>query len=110
MFIIFYRLRGMNDTDPVPGIPGSFQLFADLLPVADEQDAQPVQLDMFTDYEALAAAQKAADEERSRERKQQEVVLSIKEKWGKNASLRGMNFSEGATARERNAQVGGHKA
>lgn len=74
------------------------------------QEAQPLQLDMFTDYGALAAAQKAAEEERVRERKQQEVVLSIKEKWGKNAILRGMNFKEGATARERNAQVGGHKA
>jgi DNA polymerase V len=36
--------------------------------------------------------------------------LAIKDKWGKNAILRGMNFTEGATARERNQQVGGHKA
>ena len=73
-------------------------------------EAVPTQLDMFTDYTALAAQEEAQRAARERERKQQEVVLEIKEKWGKNAILRGMNFSEGATARERNEQVGGHKA
>ena len=73
-------------------------------------EAMPTQLDMFTDYTALAAQEEAQRAARERERKQQEVVLEIKEKWGKNAILRGMNFSEGATARERNEQVGGHKA
>ena len=53
---------------------------------------------------------KARDAERRRERKQQEVVLAIKEKYGKNAILKGMNFEEGATQRERNRQVGGHRA
>ena len=37
-------------------------------------------------------------------------MLSIKEKYGKNAILRGTNFREGATARDRNKQIGGHKA
>ena len=73
-------------------------------------EAQPVQLDMFTDYDALEKKQEAEKAERERERRQQEVVLAIKDKWGKNAILRGMNFTEGATARERNQQVGGHKA
>lgn len=72
-------------------------------------EAQPVQLDMFTDYDALEKKQEAEKAERERERRQQEVVLAIKDKWGKNAILRGMNFTEGATARERNQQVGGHK-
>ena len=40
----------------------------------------------------------------------QEAVLKIKEKFGKNAILRGTSYDEGATARERNAQIGGHKA
>jgi len=84
--------------------------------VKDEKEAQaaveaiPTQLDMFTDYNALAAAEEAKRAARERERKQQEVVLEIKEKWGKNAILKGMSFSKGATARERNEQVGGHKA
>ena len=73
-------------------------------------EAVPTQLDMFTDYSALKAEEEAKRAARERERKQQEVVLEIKEKWGKNAILKGMNFSEGATARERNQQVGGHKA
>lgn len=45
-----------------------------------------------------------------RERRRQEAILAIKRKYGKNAILKGMNFEEGATARERNKQVGGHKA
>ena len=73
-------------------------------------EAVPTQLDMFTDYSALKAEEEAKRAARERERKQQEVVLEIKEKWGKNAILKGINFSEGATARERNQQVGGHKA
>lgn len=40
----------------------------------------------------------------------QKAVLEIKKKFGKNAVLRGMNLEEGATARDRNGQIGGHKA
>lgn len=47
--------------------------------------------------------------DRDRERRRQEAILAIKKKYGKNAILKGMNFDEGATARERNAQVGGHR-
>ena len=46
---------------------------------------------------------------REKERKVQETMLSIRERYGKNAILRGMNFEEGATARERNRQIGGHR-
>ena len=73
-------------------------------------EAAPVQMDMFTDYAALAAEEEIRRADRERERKQQEVVLEIKEKWGKNAILKGMSFKEGATARERNQTVGGHRA
>lgn len=45
-----------------------------------------------------------------RERKRQEAILSIKRKFGKNAILKGRDFEEGATTRERNNQIGGHKA
>ena len=40
----------------------------------------------------------------------QQAMLTIKKKFGKNAILKGMNFEEGATAIERNKQIGGHKA
>ena len=46
----------------------------------------------------------------ARERKIQESILQIKKKYGKNSILKGMNFEEGATAIERNGQIGGHKA
>ena len=45
-----------------------------------------------------------------RERKIQKAALAIKKKYGKNAILKGMNLEEGATAKDRNAQIGGHKA
>ena len=45
-----------------------------------------------------------------RERKRQEAILMLRKKFGKNAVLKGMNLEEGATARERNGQIGGHKA
>lgn len=68
------------------------------------------QLDLFTDYEALEKKRKEEEETLEREKKMQQAVLSIKKKFGKNAILRGMNFQEGATAKERNEQIGGHKA
>jgi DNA polymerase V len=74
------------------------------------QNTTPQQLDLFTDYEALAkqeAEEKAALE---KERRMQEAQLIIKQRFGKNAILRGLNFEEGATAKERNEQIGGHRA
>ena len=43
-------------------------------------------------------------------KKMQRAVIGIKKKYGKNAILKGMNLQEGATAKERNGQIGGHKA
>ena len=78
--------------------------------VATAQDHTPQQLDLFTDYDAL---EKQKQEEKARldkERRLQETQLKIKNRFGKNAILRGLNFKEGATAKERNKQIGGHKA
>ena len=74
------------------------------------KDAQFEQLDLFTDYAAREAEQEAEKTELERERKMQEATLAIKKKFGKNAILKGMNLREGATAMERNRQIGGHKA
>lgn len=68
------------------------------------------QLDLFTDYEALKKQRKEEKAELEREKKMQKTMLEIKRKFGKNAILKGMNLEEGATARERNTQIGGHKA
>ena len=45
-----------------------------------------------------------------KERKVQQAILDIKKTFGKNAILKGISFNEGATAIERNQQIGGHKA
>ena len=68
------------------------------------------QLDLFTDYAKKEAKEKEEQKKRERERRMQEALLTIKKKYGKNAVLRGMNFEEGATAKERNGQIGGHQA
>ena len=49
-------------------------------------------------------------EEMKKERKRQEAVLEIRKKYGKNAVLKGMNYESGATGKQRNDQIGGHKA
>ena len=59
----------------------------------------------------LQIAEEAAEARAAaRERRRQRAVLQIRKKYGKNAILKGMNFEEGATTRDRNAQIGGHKA
>lgn len=75
-----------------------------------KQEDEYQQLDLFTDYEAQRKKQAEEDEKLERERRVQEAMLSIKKKFGKNAVLKGMNLEEGATAKDRNEQIGGHKA
>ena len=66
---------------------------------ADDLQAGVVQLDLFTDFYA-----------QEREESLQRVLLSIRAKYGANKILKGKNFLPGATARERNEQIGGHRA
>lgn len=68
------------------------------------------QLDLFTDYAALQNQRQKEEEEKEKERNIQEALLTIKKRYGKNAILKGTNFCEGATAMDRNRQIGGHKA
>ena len=66
----------------------------------DVQDSNGVyQLDLFTDYDAL-----------ERENRLQGAMLSVRSKYGANALFKGTNLREGATALERNLQIGGHRA
>ena len=74
------------------------------------EDIGGEQLDIFTDYTKEEEKRKAEARELARERKKQEAMLDIKRKHGKNAILKGMNLEEGATAQDRNQQIGGHKA
>ena len=67
--------------------------------IIDESASDGVQLDLFEE-----------EPDTGRERSRQEAILEIRRKFGKNAILRGINFEEGATAKDRNKQIGGHKA
>ena len=75
-----------------------------------EQETHYEQMDLFTDYEAVTKERKEQKNEREKERQLQEAMLQIKKKYGKNAILKAKNLEEGATMRERNTQIGGHKA
>ena len=68
------------------------------------------QLDLFTDYEELERKKKAEQAALEREKKAQKAIIELRKKYGKNAVLKGMNLQEGATTKDRNEQVGGHKA
>ena len=78
----------------------------------EEKIEQPKyeQLDLFTDYEARDASVQKEEAALEKEKKMQKAILALQEKFGKNAVLKGMNLQEGATANERNAMIGGHKA
>ena len=63
------------------------------------KDEDMYQIDLFTDYDAL-----------DREKQLHAALLEVRTRFGANAMLKGLNFLEGATAIERNNQIGGHKA
>jgi DNA polymerase V len=76
------------------------------LNVTPPQEEGAWQLDLFSD----PMAREWETQELEREGRRQRTLLQIRKKYGKNAILKGMNFIEGATTRDRNAQIGGHKA
>ena len=71
---------------------------------------QPVQFSLFDDPTARERQLRQEEAKQERERRIQEALLDIKKKYGKNAILSGGSYLDGATARERNRQIGGHKA
>ena len=68
------------------------------------------QLDLFTDYEVLEEEKEREKAALEKERRLQEAMLEIRRKYGKNAILKGTSLQEGATMRDRNQSIGGHKA
>lgn len=81
-----------------------------VIPEESVPKKQLEQLDLFTNYAEKVEQENQEKAESEKEKKIQQAVLSIKKKYGKNAVLKGMNLEEGATAKERNNQIGGHKA
>jgi DNA polymerase V len=80
------------------------------IPESEIPEQGQEQLDMFTDYERKAEEDERDREALESEKRLQKSIIELKKKFGKNAVLKGMNLEEGATARERNRMVGGHKA
>lgn len=71
-----------------------------------EEEREYIQLNLFSD----TGKQEAEENELKKEKDMQKAILKIKSKYGKNSIIKGMNLKEGATALERNRQIGGHKA
>ncbi len=82
--------------------------------VEDEESAPDKkafdQIDLFTDYAARQEQESQESAELEREKKLQRAMLDIKRRYGKNAILKGMNLEEGATAKDRNNTIGGHRS
>lgn len=89
-----------------------FNLVANHTVPEDSASKEPVyeQMDLFTDYTLLEQKKEEEKKKKEREKKMQQAVLEIKNRFGKNALVRGTSFEEGATGRKRNGQMGGHQA
>lgn len=81
-----------------------------LVAETDIPEEIPEQLDFFTDYAEKERRRQEEAQEDEKERRLLKAMLHLQDKYGKNVVLKGMNFLEGGTTRERNGQVGGHKA
>ena len=69
------------------------------------------QMDLFIDYEQLKKEEEEKlEKDLEKEKRLQEATLKLKQKYGKNALLKGINLVEGATGKDRNNTIGGHKA
>lgn len=71
--------------------------------------ADDIQPDLFTGFEAQSGQKEEEEKKKRKARRLQKTILDIKKRYGKNAVLKGMSLLDGATARERNQQIGGHK-
>ena len=77
---------------------------------AAKTKAEYEQLDLFSDLEEEKENREKEEASLAKEERLQQAMLSIKKRYGKNAILHGTSYEEGATGRDRNRQIGGHKA
>ena len=105
---IVEAMCGLYDRIVDPGllVRRMYVIAANVTDASSAQALTPVQMDLFTDHTAVEKQR----EEEKREKRMQEAILKLQEKFGKNAVLKGMNLEEGATTIQRNNQIGGHKA
>ena len=69
-----------------------------------------VQLDLFDDNTDIIQGAEKITHKEEKEDKLQQAMLDIQKQFGKNSILSGISFNKSATARDRNRQIGGHKA
>ena len=82
-----------------------------VIPESEVQQNQSFeQLDLFTDYEELQKKREQEGKSLKKERAIQEATIELRNRFGKNAILKGTNLQEGATTKDRNKQIGGHHA
>ena len=81
-----------------------------VIPENEIPPEEPRQLDFFTDWEQEEAERARAQAEDAQEHRVQQTLLALRERFGSNAVVKGMSLQEGATAIQRNEQIGGHKA
>ena len=75
-----------------------------------EEAHKYTQFSIFTDFDNYLEEEKKRNETLKKEKALQETVLKLKSKYGKNSVIKGLDLEDGATTRDRNAQIGGHKA
>lgn len=82
-----------------------------LMPLEKVQSRKSViQLSLFDNYEEIRRKRRAEADGFAKEYRRQLTILKLRKRFGKNTILRGLSYGEGATQRERNQQIGGHKA
>lgn len=90
-----------SSPSPLASVFFAASLFLDWSPILGQKNKQPSGTGLY---------QREEKERLAKERQIQTAILNIKKQFGKNAILKGLNYEEGATAKERNEQIGGHKA
>lgn len=78
--------------------------------IRKQQERRVIQLDIFTDYEDILRQEAEEKASLDKENRMQKALIAIKNRYGKNAILKGLNLKDGATTKDRNEQIGGHKA
>ena len=106
-----FEFLGKEVPSAVEDIREALDLLATSIDSAIEQVGEKVNTSFANkDFKRVAELSLNSEELDSIRKKIQEAILYIKKKYGKNALLKGMNLEEGATGKERNNQIGGHKA
>lgn len=99
--------------DPALTVRRMYVVAERVVPCRDGCMLEPVredQLDLFVDYEEEERQKEEESRRLSREHSMQEAMLNVKQKYGKNAMVKGTSLLEGATGMTRNRQIGGHRA